>query len=416
MAGSLHASTLKRVPDAVALQGEADKISSQPGASQPAPRIWLLLGDRHGDNAQLRALDATLSDLYGWQSQTKQLHFDLGCATPHRDRGSSLIGLDPESRSELQAPWPDIVLAAGKSAASVCRWIRKRSGGRTIIVLLGRPRVAYRHFDLIIATPQFGMPQASNIAKCCLPITWQDEAQLAKQGRLWESAWHHLPRPWTAVLVGGSTAQMNFDTAAARSLLDKLAKYQQQHGGSLLLTTSPRTPIDVTELINAHLPQPNYVFAWQPGVPNPLQAMLAWADNFIVTIDSVSMVAEAANRMKPLYYFSLPRPILDAGLLRTSWSQRLRRRRQRRRDLGLPDDILDRLADILAVTGYLKPRNDYTSLETVLQQSGIAKPLDAARHPAESPAINLVERERIKVAEEIALLWQKATTLTAAGA
>lgn len=275
--------------------------------------------------------------------------------------------------------------------------------------MLGRPRVAYRHFDLIIATPQFGMPQASNVVKCSLPITWQDEAQLAVEGRVWEQAWHHLPRPWTAVLVGGSTAQMNFDTAAARSLLDKLARYRQQQGGSLLVTTSPRTPIDVTELISANLPQPNYFFAWQPAVPNPLQAMLARAENFIVTIDSVSMVAEAANRMKPLYYFSLPRPILDAGLLRTSWSQRLRRRRQRRRDLGLPDDFLDRLADILAVTGYLKPRNDYTSLEITLQQTGIAKPLDAVRLPAEGPAVNLVERERHKVAEEIMSLWIKAT-------
>ncbi|HVI91808.1 MAG TPA: ELM1/GtrOC1 family putative glycosyltransferase [Dongiaceae bacterium] len=411
MAGPLRASTAKQLPDPVALQGEAETTSSQSG-----PRIWLLLGDRHGDNAQLRALDATLSDLCGWQSQTKQLHYDLDCATPHRDRGSSLIGLDPRSRDELQAPWPDIVLAAGKSAASVCRWIRKRSGGRTIIVLLGRPRVAYRHFDLIIATPQFGMPQASNIVKCCLPITWQDEAQLAAQGRLWEPVWRHLPRPWTAVLIGGSTAQMNFDTTAARSLLDKLAKYQQQHGGSLLVTTSPRTPVDVTELINTHLPQPNYVFAWQPGVPNPLQAMLARAENFVVTIDSVSMVAEAANRMQPLYYFSLPRPILDKGLLRTSWSQWLRRRRQRRRDLDLPDDFLDRLADILAVTGYLKPRNDYTSLETILQHAGIAKPLDAARHPAQSPAVNLVEQERIKVAEEIVSLWTKAAALAPASA
>jgi mitochondrial fission protein ELM1 len=411
MAVPPHASVLKPVPDPIALESDAERASSRAN-----PSVWILLGDRHGDNAQLRALDATLRDRYGWPSQAKQLHFDLGCATPHRDRGSSLIGLDPGSRSELQAPWPDIVLAAGKSAASVCRWIRKKSGGRTMIVLLGRPRVAYRHFDLIITTPQFGMPQVDNIVKCSLPITWRDETQLATQGRIWEPAWRHLPRPWTAVLIGGSTAQMNFDAAAARSLLGKLIRYRQHHGGSLLVTTSPRTPVEVTELISQNLPQPNYTFAWQPGVPNPLPAMLARADNFIVTIDSVSMVAEAANRKKPLYYFSLPRPILDAGLLGMSWSQRLRRRRQRRRDLGLRDDLLDRLADILAVTGHLKPRNDYTSLETILQQTGIAKPLDAARQPPQNPAVNLVEQERLKVAEEIMVLWTKATSARAAGA
>ncbi|HVJ43789.1 MAG TPA: ELM1/GtrOC1 family putative glycosyltransferase [Dongiaceae bacterium] len=375
---------------------------------RPDPCVWLLLGDRHGDNAQLRALSSTLTDLFGWKSLSKQLHYDLDCATPHRDRGSSLIGLDPNSRSQLEAPWPDIVLAAGKSAASVCRWIRKKSGGRTIIVLLGRPRVAYRHFDLIISTPQFGMPDADNIVKCCLPMTWQDEAALAGQAQVWEPQWRHLPRPWTAVMVGGSTAQMDFDETAAHALLDKLAKYQLHRGGSLLVTTSPRTPVEVTELITERLQRPNYIFPWQPNVPNPLQAMLALADNFIVTIDSVSMIAEAANRMKPLYYFSLPRPTLEQRLLKISWSQRLRRRRQKRRDLGRSPDMLDRLADVLAVAGYLKPRNNYTSFEIILQRNGIARALEPTRQMPSPPITNLVRRERVRVAEDIMSLWVKA--------
>lgn len=403
MAASLDASILGQIPEHNTTSGESTGVPLRPD-----PSVWLLLGDRHGDNSQLCALSATLSDLFGWKSLTKQLHYDLDCATPHRDRGSSLIGLDPDSRGQLQAPWPDIVLAAGKSAASVCRWIRKKSGGRTIIVLLGRPRVAYRHFDLIIATPQFGMPEADNIVKCCLPMTWHDEKALAEQALLWEPKWHHLPRPWTAVLVGGSTAQMEFDERAAHSLLDKLAKYQLHRGGTLLVTTSPRTPADVTELIAERLQQPNYIFAWQPGVPNPLQAMLALADNFIVTVDSVSMIAEAANRMKPVYYFSLPRQTLEHRLLKTSWSQRLRGRRQKRRDLGRVPDMLDRLADALAITGFLKPRNNYTAFETILQRNGIARALEPTRHMPAPPTTNLVLRERVRVAEEIMSLWVKA--------
>lgn len=405
MATSANASAAEQIPEPLPVQPE---MAIPP---RPDPLIWLLLGNRHGDNAQLQALGATLTDLFGWQSVVKQLQYDLDCATPHRDRGRSLIGLEPSSRSLLEAPWPDIVIAAGKSAASVCRWVRKKSGGRTIIVLLGRPRVAYRHFDLIIATPQFGMPDADNIVKCCLPMTWQDESRLADEARLWEKTWRDLPRPWTAVMVGGSTAQMTFDTIAARDLADKLVRYQRRTGGSLLLTTSPRTPIDVTETISRHLPQPSYIFAWQPNVANPLQAMLASADSFVVTIDSVSMLAEAANRMKPLYYFSLPRQSLERRLLKTSkpsLSQRLRRRRQDRRDRGLSADLLDWLADCLAVAGYLKPRNNYTSLEAILQRNGIAQVFDPARPPRLAPATNLVRRERLRVAEEIMSLWIKA--------
>jgi hypothetical protein len=377
------------------------------------PLVWLLLGDRHGDNAQLKALDATLLEAFGWHSQSKQLHFDLDCATPHRDRGTSLIGLAPESGTQLAEPWPDIVLAAGKSAASICRWIRKRSGGRTIIILLGRPRVAYRHFDLLVATPQFGMPEADNIAKCCLPMTWQDESRLSEEGRLWEAEWRDLPRPWTAVMVGGSTAQMTFDDAAARRLLDQLAKYASRHGGSFLVTTSPRTPRHVTDLLERHVPKPNYTFAWQPNVANPLQGMLALADSFVVTIDSVSMVAEAANRLKPLYYFSLPRHGSEDGPRNLSWSQRLRRRRQNRQGLSLSPDLLDRVADLLAVTGYVKPRNDYTSFESILRRNGIARPLDRDDGILRPPVMNIVRLERLQVADQIMGLWNKASTAEA---
>src|SRR5215813_7056314 len=113
MAAPLLASVAKQTLDPTEI---ADAAAIQ--SSRQRPLIWLLLGDRHGDNAQLRALDSTLFELYGWQSQVKQLHYDLDCATPHRERGSSRIGLDPDSSGQLEAPWPDIVLAAGKSAAS----------------------------------------------------------------------------------------------------------------------------------------------------------------------------------------------------------------------------------------------------------------------------------------------------------
>jgi len=352
-----------------------------------------------------------LTEAFGWQSESKQLHYDLDCATPHRDRGSSLVGLKADSLGQLTAPWPDIVLAAGKSAASVCRWIREQSDNqKTIIVLLGRPRVAYRHFDLIVTTPQFGMPEADNIAKCCLPITWQDEAKLSEQGRLWEAQWHHLPRPWTAVLIGGSTAQMIFDEAAAHRLLAQLSTYASRHGGTFLVTTSPRTPRPIVELIESRLPTPNYFFAWQPHVANPLQALLALADSFIVTIDSVSMIAEAANRVKPLHYFSLPRRDPDDHKRDLSWTQRLRRRRQNRQGLGLPTDLLDRLADCLAVMGFIIPRNDYESFETILQSKEIAQPLDQQASTLSQPTLNIVLQERREVADSVMSLWKKAQT------
>jgi hypothetical protein len=204
---------------------------------------------------------------------------------------------------------------------------------------------------------------------------------------------------------------MSFDEAAGQRLLEQLSVYFASHGGSFLATTSPRTPPHVVELIESHLPKPNYFFAWRPHVANPLQALLALADNFIVTVDSVSMVAEAANRMKPLHYFSLPRHDADDDEKeRLSWSQRLRRRRQGRQGQGLSPDLIDRLADVLAVTGFVKPRNDYTSFETILRSKGIAQPLDQRAAMLRQPALNIVRLERREVADQVMSLWRKLQT------
>src|SRR6185369_7001546 len=148
--------------------------------------------------------------------------------------------------------------------------------------------------------------------------------------------------------------------------------------------------------------EPHYMFAWQPQVPNPLAALLAVADGFIVTIDSVSMTAEAANRMRPLHYFSLPR--LKAAINdkeRPTLSQRLRRRRQHRHGKGKSADFIDRLADLLAIIGLVKPRNNYASFETTLQRRGIARPLEAAIAGLQPPATNVVRLERMEVASRI---------------
>lgn len=372
------------------------------------PLIWLLLGERHGDNGQLQALAATLLEAFGWGCEIKQLHYDRACLLPHRARGWSLIGLDQAKSASLLAPWPDIVIAAGKSAAPILRWIAKQSGGTVRTVLLGRPRAAYRHFDLIVATPQYGMPRSHNVIRCALPMTRTEGPLKHQEIQEWDKQLQHLPRPWTAVMIGGETAQFSFDEAAARRLLKQLQHLQTRTGGSLLVTTSPRTPSHVCSAIATGLPRSSYFHAWSKNTANPYAAFLALADNFVVTLDSVTMLAEAADRMKPVYFFRLPQRNLVMGRASPRLLRRLRLRHHRRREERAAPDLLDQLMERLVTLGALSPRNDFSSFEADLQRLGVAYPLDGAAQTVRWCRHNLLRQESRRVADRIMALWQSA--------
>src|SRR5262245_30601507 len=200
----------------------------------PAPRVWLLLGERAGDNAQVIALGRALTLDLGWDCTTKQVLFDHACEVPFHQRGATLIGVDVGRSDSLTGPWPDVVVAVGRRLAPVSRWLKEQSNGALLNVHLGRPRVAYHHFDLIVTTPQYGLPPAPNVTTLTLPIIMHDDAALESEAQHWEPQLRHLPRPWTAVFIGGPTTQLRFGREVGADLLKRAKAHVAAAKGSLL--------------------------------------------------------------------------------------------------------------------------------------------------------------------------------------
>jgi len=359
---------------------------------QPAqgPRVWLLLGERQGDNAQVLALGRALTQDLGWPCEVKQIRYDPNCDVPFRQRGATLIGVDVGRSDSLSEPWPDVVVAVGRRAAPVSRWLKDQTSGRILNVHLGRPRIAYHHFDLIVTTPQYGLPSAPNVITLTLPIIMHDDAALDFEARRWESQLRNLPRPWTAVFVGGATSQLRFDREVGADLLARAKAHVGGANGSLLVTTSPRTSMDVTDLFENEIGRAHFLHRWSRHAPNPYQAFLRLADDFIVTSDSVSMIAEAVDMMKPLYVFQVPRreKQRNMGVLQTL-RHYFRSRRENRLIAGLHPDLTDRFYDGLTRIGHARPRRSVDVFERQLYQVGLARPLDrleeTARERAWSP-------------------------------
>ena len=128
------------------------------------PTVWALTGDRVGDNRQVEALAASLE----WGFEEKRLAYNRLYGVPNWVLGPSLGTLRRGGKSALSPPWPNLVIGAGRRSVAPALWIKRQSGGSAKIVRIGRPRAALRHFDLVLTTPQYGLPARHNVV--CLPL------------------------------------------------------------------------------------------------------------------------------------------------------------------------------------------------------------------------------------------------------
>jgi uncharacterized protein len=275
---------------------------AQATSKERLPRVWLVVGDKLGDNAQVEIIASAL----GWPLERKTLRFEKQYITGKPDFKPSLYHVDLEASDPLTPPWPDLVLTVGRRPSMAAMWIKKQSNGRTKVAIVGRPRRMLKNFDLVLATPQYRLPQQPNILRLNLPLMRVDPAKIEAASGAWHERLDALARPLTAVLVGGPTKPFVFDATVARAFIAALRRSAGEDG-TLFVSTSRRTPSEVVEALAAELPVGSQLYRWRPeAADNPYHGLLGLADRFVVTGDSVSMLVEVARTGKPLAIFPLP--------------------------------------------------------------------------------------------------------------
>jgi hypothetical protein len=280
----------------------ADTQQAERVSAEPPHRVWLVVGDKLGDNGQVEII----ADALGWPVERKNLRVLPQYVLGKPPFKPSLYHIDPAASDPLAPPWPDLVLTVGRRPSMAALWIKEQSGGRTKVLIVGRPRTRLRDFDLIVATPQYRLPEHDNIVRIDLPLMRVDPAKVAAAADAWRERLAALPRPLTAVLVGGPTKPFVFDADVTGSFISALRRTTGDEG-SLFITTSRRTPAEVVAVLEANLPKNAHLFVWRPDAPeNPYMGLLGFADQFVVTGDSLSMMIEVARLGRPLAIFQLP--------------------------------------------------------------------------------------------------------------
>jgi len=200
----------------------------------------------------------------------------------------------------ISAPWPALAIGCGRHAAVLTRALREASGGATYTVQILDPRIDPKHFDLVV-TPRHDGLQGDNVIQTMGSLNPVDDAWLAT-AKVDFSTLQQLPQPRTALLVGGMRHGLNMDDAWFDALLTRIEHWHERDGGSLLITTSRRTPPAWRERLRGAFKNGTTCF-WggeADGI-NPYPGYLAVADRIVVTPDSVNMLSEACATGAPVF-------------------------------------------------------------------------------------------------------------------
>lgn len=265
-------------------------------SASESEEVWLLTGNRPGEVAQQRALAMAL-------------------AIPFREL--PVARMVPTGRdvvfdfTALRPPWPRLAISFGKTLTAALR-VRELGGGSVRLVHLGLPRkLAVGALDLIIPMPTDCYVDAANVLRIRMPFNPAPPLDRNSPGALRLLA-SNLPRPWLALMVGGPTSRLPLEPCEIVRTAAAVGARTEERGGSLFVSTSPRTPAGAIASLRSALPAHSEFHVFDPfeARANPYAALLNLADELFVTGDSASMIAECWRTGKPLWVAPLGMPPL----------------------------------------------------------------------------------------------------------
>jgi len=248
---------------------------------------------RPGNARQAQALAGALAP-----GRAKAVHLAVRApwrwASPHRLPGSRRA-FGAAFVELLDAP-PVLAIGCGRQAGLATRLLR--AAGSNVVQILD-PRMAPGHWDVLVVPAHDGLTGANVIAVngSLNPV---DDAWLAA-ARMEFSWFERFPAPRLSVLVGGDSRHGALPAASGDTLIDLLTHWHRTTGGSVLATTSRRTPAALAQRLAAHLRNvPGLCWTGPGDGANPYAGLLAFADTIVCTADSVNLLSEACATRAPV--------------------------------------------------------------------------------------------------------------------
>lgn len=232
------------------------------------------------------------------------------------------------ARDTYEKDGPLLVVASGRDTISIASSIKRLASENVFVVQIQHPRLHLNRFDLVI-TPRHDYYPLTAHAQQQVPhflrrwITPREPPErhvVLSVGALHQidssairsaaSAWHDefapLPKPLLVVNIGWPTRHCRYSADLAKQLTARLQSVLASCG-SVRISFSIKTPEKVSSVIRKELGDDPKVYIWNGEEPNPHMGHLAWADAFVVTADSVSLLSEVCSTGKPVYVMGAER-------------------------------------------------------------------------------------------------------------
>ncbi|KAK8957429.1 hypothetical protein KSP39_PZI001581 [Platanthera zijinensis] len=221
-----------------------------------------------------------------------------------------------------------LVVASGWDTVSVASSIKRLAPQNVFVIQIQHPRTRLDRFDLVVAprhdyhaltsqgqeeiprlfrrwiTPR--EPPGRNVVLTMGALHKADSAALRIAASEWHDELAPLPKPLIVVNIGGPTRHCRYGADLAIQLAGSLHNVLPSCG-SIRISFSRRTPQKVSDVIFRELGDDPKVYVWDGKGSNPHMGHLAWADAFIISADSVSMLSEACSTGKPVYVIGAER-------------------------------------------------------------------------------------------------------------
>ncbi|XP_030485142.2 mitochondrial fission protein ELM1 isoform X2 [Cannabis sativa] len=232
------------------------------------------------------------------------------------------------ARENLDKDGPLLVVASGRDTICVSSTIKRLAPESVFVVQIQHPRTHLNRFDLVI-TPRHDYypltphaqkqipwflrrwitprePPGRNVVLTLGALHQADSAALKKAASAWHDELALLPKPLVVVNIGGPSRNCRYDVDLANQLACMLQNVLPSCG-SVRISFSRRTPKKVSKVFVKELSTNPKVYIWNGEGPNPHLGHLAWADAFVITADTVSMLSEACTTGKPVYVIGAER-------------------------------------------------------------------------------------------------------------
>jgi len=195
-----------------------------------------------------------------------------------------------------------VLISAGRRLAMLNLSLKEKltQAGKAVFSLqLLDPQYKNKQYD-VLAVPQHDGLTGNNVIQFLINPGLESNPKETKD------SYTNLPKPRTALLIGGSHKGGMLTQNMAADLAKELMKFRTKESGSFLFTSSRRTGRDIEDIIVEHLnPEETYI-ASRPACKNPYAHYLASSDILVVSGESISMLSESVATGKPVFIYMPP--------------------------------------------------------------------------------------------------------------